>query len=85
MQEITGKRISNVVIMGSGEPLDNYENFVRFVRLVTDEKGFDLSARNIATSPPAGCRTRSAAWQRRDFPFTWRCRSMPQTMKSGGS
>lgn len=50
MQEITGKRISNVVIMGSGEPLDNYENFVRFVRLVTDEKGFDLSARNITIS-----------------------------------
>ena len=50
MQSLMGKRISNVVIMGSGEPLDNYDNFVKFVRLVTDEKGFNLSARNITVS-----------------------------------
>jgi 23S rRNA (adenine2503-C2)-methyltransferase len=43
-------RISNVVFMGIGEPLDNYENFVRFVRLLSDEKGLHISQRNITIS-----------------------------------
>ena len=50
MQALQGKRVSNVVIMGSGEPLDNYDNFVRFLRLITDERGFHLSARAITVS-----------------------------------
>lgn len=50
MQVITGKRVSNVVLMGSGEPLDNYDNVVRFIRLITDEKGLNLSGRNITLS-----------------------------------
>ena len=32
---IRGERVSNVVVMGSGEPLDNYDNLVRFIRLLT--------------------------------------------------
>ena len=47
---ITNEPVSNVVIMGSGEPLDNYENLLRFLSLVTDEKGLNLSARNITVS-----------------------------------
>lgn len=47
---ITGQRISHVVVMGTGEPLDNYENLIRFLRLITDEKGYNLSARNITVS-----------------------------------
>lgn len=47
---LTGQKVSNVVIMGSGEPLDNYENLLRFLELVTDEKGLNLSARNITVS-----------------------------------
>ncbi|MCD2492367.1 23S rRNA (adenine(2503)-C(2))-methyltransferase RlmN [Lacrimispora sp. NSJ-141] len=50
MQTLMGKRVSNVVVMGSGEPLDNYDNFVKFIRLLTDEHGFHLSARNITVS-----------------------------------
>ncbi len=46
----TGKKVSNVVIMGTGEPLDNYDNVVRFLRLLTDPKGYDLSARSITLS-----------------------------------
>lgn len=46
----TGERVSNVVIMGTGEPLDNYENFVRFVNLLTDENGLHISQRNITVS-----------------------------------
>ncbi|MBE6015841.1 MAG: 23S rRNA (adenine(2503)-C(2))-methyltransferase RlmN [Lachnospiraceae bacterium] len=45
-----GERISNVVIMGSGEPLDNFDNLIRFIDLITDEKGFNLSGRNITVS-----------------------------------
>ena len=46
----TDERVSNIVIMGSGEPFDNYDNVVRFLRLVTDEKGMNLSIRNITVS-----------------------------------
>ncbi|MBQ6680107.1 MAG: 23S rRNA (adenine(2503)-C(2))-methyltransferase RlmN [Lachnospiraceae bacterium] len=50
MEEESGERISNIVLMGSGEPLDNYDNVVRFIRLVTDPEGRDLSARSITLS-----------------------------------
>ncbi len=50
IQKITGERVSNVVVMGTGEPLDNYDNFVRFIRLLTDENGRNLSQRNITVS-----------------------------------
>lgn len=45
-----GERISNVVVMGSGEPLDNYENLLRFLRLLTDEHGLHMSQRNVTVS-----------------------------------
>ncbi len=44
------ERVSNVVVMGTGEPLDNYDNLIRFIRLLTCEKGFNLSARSITVS-----------------------------------
>lgn len=50
LQNLTGKRISNVVLMGSGEPLDNYDETVRFLKMAIDEKGLNLSARNITLS-----------------------------------
>lgn len=50
MGRLTGKRVSNVVLMGSGEPLDNYGNVVRFIRLLTDKRGLGLSARSITIS-----------------------------------
>lgn len=46
----TGERVSNVVVMGTGEPLDNYDNLVRFIRLLTDESGLHISQRNITVS-----------------------------------
>ncbi len=45
-----GERISNVVIMGTGEPLDNYDNVVRFIRMLTDENGHNISERNVTLS-----------------------------------
>lgn len=50
IQRITKERVSNVVIMGTGEPLDNYENFLRFIRLLTDEHGLNISQRNVTVS-----------------------------------
>ena len=50
IQRDTGERVSNVVVMGTGEPLDNYENLLRFIRLLTDEKGLNLSQRNLTVS-----------------------------------
>ena len=50
IQKITGERVSNIVVMGSGEPLDNYDNFVRFVHMISDEHGLHISQRNITAS-----------------------------------
>ena len=50
IQKISGERVANVVVMGSGEPLDNYDNFVRFVHLLSDEHGLHISQRNITIS-----------------------------------
>ena len=49
-QKDTGERISNVVMMGIGEPLDNYDNTVRFLRLVSDENGLNIGLRHISVS-----------------------------------
>lgn len=43
-------KLSNIVLMGSGEPLDNYENVIRFLNILHDENGQNLSYRNIALS-----------------------------------
>ena len=50
IQSITGERVSNVVVMGTGEPMDNYDNIVRFVHLLSDENGLNISQRNITVS-----------------------------------
>ena len=44
------RRIHNVVLMGSGEPLDNYENVVKFLRLLNDPEGLGISLRNVSLS-----------------------------------
>lgn len=46
----TGERVSNVVVMGTGEPLDNYDNLVTFLKLLNDERGLHISQRNITVS-----------------------------------
>ncbi len=45
-----GKHISRVVLMGIGEPLDNYDNVIRFIRIITSEKGDNLGQRHITLS-----------------------------------
>lgn len=48
----TGKErhVTNIVLMGSGEPLDNFDNVVKFLQLVTDPQGINISERNISLS-----------------------------------
>lgn len=50
IQKNSGERVSNVVVMGSGEPFDNFDNLIRFERLLTDENGLNISARNLTVS-----------------------------------
>ena len=49
-QADSGERISNIVMMGIGEPLDNYENVVKFLKLVNDERGLNIGYRHISLS-----------------------------------
>lgn len=44
------RQVINVVLMGSGEPLDNYDNVVKFLKLVSLEGGINISQRNISLS-----------------------------------
>lgn len=50
VQKIIGKRISHVVIMGIGEPFDNYDNVIKFMRIINQPKGLEIGARHISVS-----------------------------------
>ncbi len=50
IQRYIGERISNIVLMGSGEPMDNFDNVVNFVKYISDENGLHISQRNITIS-----------------------------------
>lgn len=50
VQRYTGERISNVVYMGIGEPLDNYDNVVKSIRIINDAQGLNIGARHISLS-----------------------------------
>ena len=50
IQKELNKKISNIVIMGIGEPLDNYESSINFIRILSNKEGLHLSQRNITIS-----------------------------------
>ncbi|MCH1982285.1 23S rRNA (adenine(2503)-C(2))-methyltransferase RlmN [Ruminococcus sp. OA3] len=50
IQNLTKERVSNVVVMGTGEPFDNYDELLRFLNILTDERGLHISQRNITVS-----------------------------------
>ncbi len=50
IQKWSGERVHNVVVMGTGEPLDNYDALLRFLRLLTGEGGLHISQRNVTVS-----------------------------------
>lgn len=50
IQKYSGERVSNIVLMGSGEPMDNFENVINFVNMITSENSLHISQRNITIS-----------------------------------
>ncbi len=50
VEQDTGVKISNVVFMGIGEPLDNYDNVVNSIRIINNPKGINIGARHISVS-----------------------------------
>jgi 23S rRNA (adenine2503-C2)-methyltransferase len=50
IEEYINKRIDSVVIMGIGEPFDNYDNIIRFIKIINDAKGLAIGARHITVS-----------------------------------
>ncbi len=50
IEQDIGKRISHIVVMGIGEPFDNYDNVMKFVKIVNDNKGIDIGSRHITIS-----------------------------------
>jgi 23S rRNA (adenine2503-C2)-methyltransferase len=68
-QNDTGERISNIVMMGIGEPLDNFDNVVKFLRLVGCEEGLNIGYRHISLST-CGIVSRIYELAELDFPIT---------------
>ncbi len=64
-----GERISNIVMMGIGEPLDNYDNVIRFLRLVGCEDGLNIGYRHISLST-CGLADKIDALAKENFPIT---------------
>ena len=50
IEEELGERISHVVVMGIGEPFDNYDNLIKFIRIINHPKGIQIGARHITVS-----------------------------------
>ena len=50
IQKMSGQRVSNIVLMGSREPLDNFHNVTKFINLISDKNGLNISQRNITLS-----------------------------------
>lgn len=50
IEKLKNVRISHVVLMGIGEPFDNYDNVIDFIKVINDPKGIDLGARHITIS-----------------------------------
>lgn len=68
-QRDLGERISGIVMMGIGEPLDNYDNVIRFLQLAGDPKGLGISYRSISLST-CGLVNRMYDLAKEDFPIT---------------
>ena len=81
IQQDIGERVSNVVVMGSGEPLDNFDNLLKFIELITHEDGLQISQRNITVSTCGIVPNMYQVADRRTGRSRWRCLFMPQTMK----
>ena len=68
-QRDVGERIDGIVMMGIGEPLDNYENAVKFLKLVTSQDGLNIGARHISLST-SGLVDKIRELEKEDFQIT---------------
>ena len=50
IEKDTGEKVGNIVVMGTGEPLDNYENLTRFITIVHENQGLNIGMRSITVS-----------------------------------
>ena len=50
IQKLSGERVDNVVVMGTGEPMDNLDNLLKFLQMLSDEHGLNISKRNVTVS-----------------------------------
>lgn len=50
IEKIINERISHIVVMGIGEPFDNYDNIINFIKIINDQKGINIGARHITVS-----------------------------------
>ena len=76
-----GERISNVVVMGTGEPLDNYDNLLKFIELLSDENGLNISQRNLTVSTCGSFRA-CGSLRIKSCRSRWRSRFMHPTRKA---
>ena len=67
--QVSGQKVSHIVLMGSGEPLDNYGQVIRFLRLLRDEDGVKISLRNVSLST-CGIVPKMYALAEEDLPVT---------------
>lgn len=68
-QNEAGEKLSGIVLMGIGEPLDNYNNVIKFLRLVGDEQGLNIGYRHISLST-CGLADKIYALAEEDLPIT---------------
>lgn len=50
ISRLSGKKIANIVVMGTGEPLDNYDELIKFITIIHSEEGMNISERSITVS-----------------------------------
>ena len=61
-----GDRVSHIVVMGIGEPFDNYDNVIKFLKVVNSDKGLGIGARHITVST-SGLAPKFASSQTKDY------------------
>lgn len=49
-EKLSGQKITHIVVMGTGEPFDNYDNVIKFIKIVNDPKGLQIGQRHITVS-----------------------------------
>lgn len=76
------KKISHIVVMGIGEPFDNYDNVMNFIYISNDSKGFGIGARHITVST-CGLPEKRKKYTMKNYKLIWQFHFMQQMMLKG--